>query len=175
MDARPQRRAPSLVYIQSQPEGERFGVLLQAQLQRAGIALALRPYTAQLYAAPASAGGPIFGGKFQMVLLDLLVSLDPATEYLFGCSQMPPAGANFMRYCSPVVDRANAASLRTYDAKQRAGDSAAVQRQVAHDLPFVTLWQQANAAAYPDDLQGVEPAAFYVMGNAAQWRYLPSP
>lgn len=167
--------APSFVYIQSQPEGERFGVLLQAQLARAGIALALRPYTAQVYAAPASAGGPIYGGKFQMVLLELLIALDPSTEYLFGCSQMPPAGANFMRYCSQAVDRANAASLMTYDAKQRAADSAAVQRQVARDLPFVTLWQQTNSAAYPADLRGVEPSAFYVFGNAAKWRYLPAP
>ncbi|HZZ01012.1 MAG TPA: peptide ABC transporter substrate-binding protein [Candidatus Baltobacteraceae bacterium] len=165
--------APSFVYIQSQPEGESFGLLLQAQLQRAGIALTLRPYTAQVYAAPASAGGPIYGGKFQIVLLDLLIALDPSTDYLFGCSQMPPAGGNFMRYCNAAVDRANAASLRTYDAKQREADSATVQRQIAQDLPFVPIWQQANSAAYPANLQGVEPAAFYVLGNAAKWRYLP--
>ncbi|HKE36022.1 MAG TPA: ABC transporter substrate-binding protein, partial [Candidatus Baltobacteraceae bacterium] len=163
--------APSFVYIQSQPESERFGVLLQSQLQRAGVALTLHPYTAQVYAAPANAGGPLFGGKFQIVLLELLVALDPSTDYLFGCSQMPPAGANFMRYCNAAVDRANAASLRTYDEKQRAADSVAVQRQVAQDLPFVPLWQQANSAAFPEDLQGVQPAAFFVLGNAAKWGY----
>jgi peptide/nickel transport system substrate-binding protein len=167
--------APSFVYIRALPEAESFAVLLQAQLQRAGIALSLRPFTEQEYGAPASAGGPLFGGKFQMTLLQLLVALDPSTQYLFGCSQLPPTGANFLRYCNAAVDRANAASERTYDPKQRADDSAIVQRQVAEDLPLVPVWQQANAAAYPADLQGIEPSAFYVFGNASNWRYLPAP
>lgn len=167
--------APSLVYIKSLPEAESFAVLLQARLQRVGIALSLRPFSEQEYAAPASAGGPLFGGKFQMTLLQLLVALDPSTQYLFGCSQVPPAGTNFTRYCNAGVDRANAASLHTYDPKQRAVDSAIVQRQVARDLPMVPLWQQANAAAYPDNLQGVHPSALFVFGDAARWRYLPPP
>jgi peptide/nickel transport system substrate-binding protein len=166
---------PSFVYIRGLPEAESFAVLLQAQLQRAGIALSLRPFTEQEYGAPASAGGPLFGGKFQMTLLQLLVALDPSTQYLFGCSRLPPNGANFLRYCSAVVDRANTASERTYDPKQRADDSAIVQRQVAEDLPLVPVWQQANAAAYPADLEGVEPSALFVFGNVADWRYLPVP
>jgi len=163
--------APSVVYIQSSPEGEAFAVLLQARLQRVGVALTLRPYTAKVYGAPASAGGPIFGGRFELVVLELLIALDPSTDYFLGCDQIPPNGANFTRYCSAAVDRANAASLRTYDAKQRAADSALVQRQVAEDLPFVPIWQQANAAAYPANLANVDPGAFYVFGNAAKWRF----
>ena len=162
--------APTFVYIQSSPEAEAFAVLLQAQLQRAGVTLTLRPYPEQVYGAPASAGGPILGGKFQMVLLQLLVAIDPSTEYFLGCNQFPPRGANYTRYCNPAVDRANAAGLLTYDPKERAADSATVQRIVARDLPFVSLWQQANAAAYPNDLQGVHPSAFLVLGDVAKWR-----
>ncbi len=165
--------APSFVYIRALPEAESFAVLLQAQLQRAGIALSLRPFTEQEYGAPAGAGGPLFGGKFQMTLLQLLVALDPSTQYLFGCSQLPPNGANFLRYCNADVDRSNEASEQTYDSKQRAKDSALVQRQVARDLPLVPVWQQANAAAYPANLEGVDPSAPLVFGDAANWRYLP--
>jgi len=104
------------------------------------------------------------------VLLQLLVAIDPSTEYFLGCNQFPPRGANYTRYCNAAVDRANAASLLTYDPSGRAADSGTVQRIVARDLPFVPLWQQANAAVYPNDLQGVHPSAFLVLGDAAKWR-----
>ena len=161
--------APAFVYIQSSPEAEAFAVLLQARLQRAGVTLTLRPYPQQVYGAPASAGGPILGGKFQIVLLQLLAAIDPSTQYFLGCDQFPPGGANYTRYCNAAIDRANAASLRTYDPKERAAESATVQRIVAQDLPFVPLWQQANTAAYPSDLEGVHPGAFLILGNVAKW------
>lgn len=161
---------PAFVYIQSSPEAAAFAVLLQARLQRAGVSLTLRPYPQQVYGAPASAGGPILGGKFQIVLLQLLAAIDPSTEYFLGCNQFPPRGANYTRYCNAAIDRANAASSRTYDPKERAAESATVQRIVARDLPFVPLWQQANTAAYPSDLEGVYPSAFLVLGNVAKWR-----
>ncbi|HEY1975810.1 MAG TPA: peptide ABC transporter substrate-binding protein [Candidatus Baltobacteraceae bacterium] len=167
--------APTFVYIQSRPEVQAFALLLQAQLQRAGIALTLRPYTEQEYGAPASAGGPLFSGRFQMALLNLLIALDPSTGYLFGCDDGTPTGFNVTRYCNPEVDRANAASLRTYDPKERAAQSAVVQREVARDLPLVPVWQQANAVAYPGNLSGVDPAAYFIFGNVAKWRYLPPP
>jgi peptide/nickel transport system substrate-binding protein len=165
------RLAPAFVYLQSSPEVESFAVLLQAALRRAGVELTLHPYTAQIYGAPASAGGPLYGGKFQMALLQLLIALDPSTQYFLGCDRMPPKGGNLTRYCSEAVDRANAASLQTYDPKQRAEYSAAVQRQVARDLPFVPVWQQANAAAYPANLTGVYPSAFFIFGNVGHWRF----
>ncbi len=165
------RLAPAFVYLQSSPEVESFAVLLQATLRRAGAALTLRPYPSQVYGAPASAGGPLYGGKFQMTLLQLIVALDPSTEYFLGCDRMPPKGANLTRYCSDAVDRANAASIQTYDPKERAKYSAAVQRQVAHDFPFVPVWQQANAAAYPANLTAVYPSAFFIFGNVARWRF----
>jgi peptide/nickel transport system substrate-binding protein len=162
--------APAFVYIQSSPEAAAFAVLLQARLQRAGVTLTLRPYPQQVYGAPASAGGPILGGRFQIVLLQLLAAIDPSTEYFLGCDQFPPRGANYTRYCNAAIDRANAASLRTYDPKERASDSAVVQRIVARDLPFVPLWQQANTAAYPSDLEGFRPGAFLVLGDVGKWR-----
>jgi len=163
--------APSFVYIQSSPEAEDFAVLLQAELRRAGVSLVLRPYPEQLYAAPADAGGPLFGGRFQLALLQILIPLDPATNYFLGCDQVPPKGFNLTRYCNGTVDRANAASLRTYDPRKRAVDSAIVQREVARNLPFLPVWQQANAAAWPDDLAGPDPSAFLILGNVARWRY----
>ena len=162
--------APAFVYIQTSPEAAAFAVLLQARLQRAGVMLTLRPYPQQVYGAPASAGGPILGGKFQIVLLQLLAAIDPSTQYFLGCDQFPPRGANYTRYCNAAIDRANAASLRTYDPKERASDSAVVQRIVARDLPFVPLWQQANTAAYPSDLEGFRPGAFLVLGDVGKWR-----
>ena len=163
--------APAFVYLQSSPEVESFAVLLQAALRGAGVALTLRPYPAQVYGAPASAGGPLYGGKFQMTLLQLLIALDPSTQYFLGCGRLPPKGGNLTRYCSAAVERANAASLRTYDPKERSKYSAAVQRQVARDLPFVPVWQQTNAAAYPANLTGVYPSAFFIFGNVARWRF----
>ncbi|HTU82198.1 MAG TPA: peptide ABC transporter substrate-binding protein [Candidatus Acidoferrales bacterium] len=164
--------APALVYIKSRPEVEAFAVLLQARLRRAGIALSLHPYTAQLYGAPASAGGPLFGGKFEIVLLEVLTSIDPSTAYFVDCDRVPPQGFNITRYCNPAVDRANAAGLRTYDPRARAAASAAVQRLVARDLPFVPAWQQADVAAFPTDLSGVDPSAFLVFGNVARWHFV---
>jgi peptide/nickel transport system substrate-binding protein len=161
----------SFVYLTGLPQAQTFGVVLQQQLRRAGIDLVLRGFTPQMYAAPASAGGPLFGGHFQMVFLELITSTDPDTSYFLGCNQMPPHGANFTRYCNPHVDRANALGLQTYNFAERAKESAVVQAQVAKDLPFVPLWQQATIAAYPQNLVGVHPSAEVLFYNVAHWYF----
>jgi peptide/nickel transport system substrate-binding protein len=161
----------SFVYLTGLPEAQTFGVVLQQQLRRVGIDLVLRGFTPQMYAAPASAGGPLFGGHFQLVFLELLTSNDPDTSYFLGCDQMPPHGANFTRYCNAAVDRANRLGLQTYDFNKRSKESAVVQAQVANDLPFVPLWQQAAIAAYPQNLVGVHASAEVVFSNIAHWYF----
>jgi peptide/nickel transport system substrate-binding protein len=159
----------SYVYSTDSPQGANAGLLIQSDLRRVGIALTLRPYQVDLYVAPASDGGPLFGGRFQLALLDVEMPTDPATDWLFDCDQFPPNGFNLSRFCDATANAANAASIATYDNAGRARDSAIVQQRVAAQLPLIPLWEHRTAAVYEPSLRGVDPSPDSFFWNVGTW------
>jgi peptide/nickel transport system substrate-binding protein len=159
----------SYVYGTDSAQGANVGLLIQSDLRRVGIDLMLRPYQVDLYVAPASAGGPLFGGKFQLALLDVEMPTDPAMDWLFDCDQFPPNGFNLSRFCDATTNAANAASIATYDSAARARDSVIVQQRVATELPLIPLWEHRLVAVYEPSLHGIDPSPVSPLWNVGTW------
>lgn len=146
-----------------------LGILLQSQLRASGVDLAIRAYNPTQFRAPASSGGPIFGGKYQLGFLEIYTQSDPDTHWYFGCSEIPPHGFNISAYCDPRTDRAQAAGTATYDPAQRRVWASAVQRRIAQDVPSIPLFQQNAVYVVPAALREFRPSLQSATWNAGRW------
>jgi peptide/nickel transport system substrate-binding protein len=116
--------------------------ILQAQLARLGIMLDIRSYEWPTFYDDLKAG------RFQVVVSMWTDISDPDVYRLrFESSRRPPAGFNRGRYRSDEADRLIEAGARTLDEDARRTIYAALQRLLAQDLPYVSLWHRDVAAA----------------------------
>jgi peptide/nickel transport system substrate-binding protein len=156
-------------YVLGNAAASSIGLLLQDQLRAGGVDLQLRGYNPTQFRAPASSGGPIFGGKYQIGFLEIYTQSDPDTEWYLGCSQIPPHGFNISAYCDAQTERAEAAGTATYDPAQRRRFASAVQRRIAQELPSIPLWQQNAVYVVPSVLRGFRPSLQSATWNVASW------
>jgi peptide/nickel transport system substrate-binding protein len=126
--------------------------VIQQDLRQVGIDVDVRSHEfATLYA-------DVLKGNFQMFTLQWVggAVADPdILRRVFHSSQVPPNGFNRGYYRNPEVDR-------LLDAAARAGDEATrrqlygdVQRLVAEDQPYVSIWNKRNVAVAQRGVTGL--------------------
>lgn len=101
---------------------------------------------------------PIANGDFQMALYGLTQSLvaDPYTnydQYFYGKStakvgESPVSGQNYSRYSNAVVDENVAIAAGTQDVATKQAAYAAIQEQIATDLPYIPVVLNASQAFF---------------------------
>jgi peptide/nickel transport system substrate-binding protein len=80
---------------------------------------------------------------------------DPDFYYhLFHSRSVPPDGANRSAYANPILDNLLKAGRREIDLTNRAVVYHQVQKILAHDLPYISLWHAENIAVMKKDLMG---------------------
>jgi peptide/nickel transport system substrate-binding protein len=159
-----------LAYQAASPVNATIAILLQQEAKSHGIGITLRSYRIEQYIAPASSGGPLYGGKFQLALIDGGFP-DPDVSRLYGCDAVAPHGYNLARYCNPSLDRLDRTALSTYDIPRRLTAYSQVQRILAHDLPAFALWQDRELDIIPRRLRGFAPSIVSPFYNVAQWTW----
>jgi peptide/nickel transport system substrate-binding protein len=93
--------------------------------------------------------GDVVKGNFQMVTLQWVggAVADPdILRRVFHSDQIPPGGFNRGRYMNPEVDRLLDAATRASGEDERRRLYQDVQRIVAADQPYISLWYRTNAA-----------------------------
>jgi peptide/nickel transport system substrate-binding protein len=126
--------------------------VVQQDLRQVGIDLDVRSYEfATLYA-------DVLKGNFQMFTLQWVggAVADPdILRRVFHSQQVPPAGFNRGYYSNRDVDR-------LLDEAARAGDEAArkrlygdVQRIIAEEQPYVSIWTKTNVAVMQRGIAGL--------------------
>ena len=120
--------------------GKIIDLQVQQMLARVGIATTLRYFGNTLYNSPASAGGPVQSGAFDIASFVWVGGVDPDNSPLFTCANRAPAGFNAARYCSPQMDRLQQASLNTLDPTVRARLVGKIEDLLVRDAPFVFLY-----------------------------------
>ena len=163
-------RSLTLIYESGIAASASVAVQLQRQLQEAGIDLALRAYTPQMFRAPAATGGPLFGGKFHLAFVELYNTVDPSTEWVLSCSQVPPNGFNTSHFCDVPTERANEDDRQTYDRAQRAHFASIIQHRLVEQVPLLSLWADNAIYVVPSNLSGFEPSPTSPYWNVWQWR-----
>jgi peptide/nickel transport system substrate-binding protein len=160
-------RPLALSYVQF-PEtqtGVRVATVVQSELAARGVAVAIKSISnAQLF-LPASAGGTLATGAFDLAYVPWPMGADPDDRFLLGCHGV----ANYMRYCDPQVDALERRAIVTPDRSARARLYAQVARRVAAAVPIIYLFNPAYVYAYRTRLQGFAPNAFLPTWNADQW------
>jgi peptide/nickel transport system substrate-binding protein len=126
--------------------------VIQQDLRAVGIDLDVRTFEfATLYA-------DVLSGNFQMFTLQWTAGslADPdILRRVFHSQQVPPNGFNRGHYSNPRVDALLDAASRTEDVDRRLELYGEVQRLVAADVPYVSLWWKTNVAVARRNLSGV--------------------
>jgi len=106
----------------------------------------------------------IKSGNFQTYTLTWVGVTDPDHYfYVFHSSMQPPEGANRGRYVNADVDRWLEQSRLTNDRQQRRELFSRVQKQLAEDCVYVSLWWADNIVVHTDGLEGfrIRPGGDY--------------
>lgn len=106
-------------------------------------------------------------GNFQLFTL-MWVGIDEPDIYfnLFHSSMIPPTGANRGRYQKDLIDRLTEEARCETDLEERISLYARIQRIIAQDLPYVSLWHEYNVAIMRKNVKG------YILHHDASYRSL---
>lgn len=107
-------------------------------------------------------------GNFQMYSLSRNGIQDPDFYYvLFYSKNIPPEGQNRGYYQNPRVDELIMEGRATFDRAKRKEIYGEVQRILADELPYLSLYHQINVAVMRKNVKG------YVMYPAGFWLGVP--
>ena len=128
-----------------------IAIQVQAMLRAIGIDAPLKGYPANVMFATYGQGGILTNAIYDLNISGWTAGFDPDDYTLYGCDQFPPKGSNYARYCSPEMQRLQAAALGTYDEADRKKAYSGIQKLIAHDVPDIELF-------YFRFLQPINPA-----------------
>ena len=131
-----------------------LGQSLADQWSRVGVALDLRPLEFATFYSD------VVRGSFQLYTLRWVGgNNDPDLfDSAFNSARMPPAGFNRGHYSNPALDLLlDAQRIETDQAKRKALLSQ-IQKIVAEDEPYISLWYSDNVVVHRDRLANVEVA-----------------
>ena len=127
--------------------------VIQQNLRAVGIALDVRTFEfATLYA-------DVLKGNFQLFTLQWVggAVADPdILRRVFHSTQMPPAGFNRGFFQNPTVDRLLDEAAVTTDEDRRRQLYGEVQKTIAEEAPYISLWYKTNVAVGRRTLTGIQ-------------------
>jgi len=136
-----------------------LAAVLQQQLQEAGIHMEIQTNEFGTFFAD------VQKGNFQAYSLRWIGgNNDPDIfDLIFNSNRVPPNGSNRGHYSNPEVDRLIAIGRGETDMEKRRAAYWEVQRIVAEELPYVSLWYVGNVAIVNKRIEGMKlyPAGDY--------------
>ena len=127
---------------------KRLAEVYQWQLSQVGVGLDIHSYEWGTFY------GHILKGNFQIYSLTWVGISDPdIMHYVFHSSMAPPGGANRGRYQNAEVDRLTEQG-KTIFGKERVEIYRGVQRILAEEVPYISLWHSVNVAVTLTRLKG---------------------
>jgi peptide/nickel transport system substrate-binding protein len=115
--------------------------VIQQNLRLAGIDVDIRSYEFATFYAD------VLSGNVQMYTLQWVGVTDPdMLRRLYHSDQVPPAGFNRIHYSNPEVDRLIDLAGRATTDEERRRYYSEVQKIVADDAPYISLWYKTNIA-----------------------------
>jgi peptide/nickel transport system substrate-binding protein len=130
-----------------------LAAVLQEQWRKIGVDLDVRPLEfATLFSDMAR-------GSFEIFTLRWIgANNDPDTffDYIFDSRKIPPAGANRGHYRNPRIDALLDQARAEGDREKRREVFSKIQKIIAEDLPYVSLWFMDNVSVHRKRISGVE-------------------
>jgi peptide/nickel transport system substrate-binding protein len=136
-----------------------LAAVFQEQLRAAGVRMEIRANDAATFAAD------LEKGNFQAFSRRWIGNNnDPDIFHLiFHSTMQPPEGANRGFYANPEVDRLITLARAASGTVERRAAYQEIQRIVAEELPYISLWYMDNVAVYNRSISGMRlyPAGEY--------------
>ena len=143
-------------------EANTRAVVMQQMLKQAGIDMKIQSNETSTFFAD------IGKGNFQMYSLSRNGIQDPDFYYVILYSKnIPPEGQNRGYYQNPKVDALLMQGRSTFDRAKRKPAYEEVQKILADDLPYISLYLQNNVAVMRSNIDG------YVQYPAGFWLSVP--
>jgi peptide/nickel transport system substrate-binding protein len=132
-------------------EAQEIAQIIKGYLKEVGVGLEVRSFEWGTFFED------IMKGNFQVYSLRWIGVVDPDIfYYLFHSSSFPPNGANRGRYRNPQLDRLLELSRRTVDQAQRKRLYSRIQRILAEDAVYTSLWYRDNLVVIREEFRGFE-------------------
>lgn len=127
--------------------------VIQEDFRRVGVALDVRTHEfATLFA-------DVLAGNFELYTLQWTAGAlaDPdILRRVFHTQQVPPVGFNRGRYSNATVDRLVDEAARVSDEPARRALYSQAQRELASDVPYISLWHKTNFIVAQATLSGLQ-------------------
>jgi peptide/nickel transport system substrate-binding protein len=152
---------------------EELEVLLQRYWRAIGVDAGVKNFAASTFFAPASEGGPLYGGKLDVAIYTGSHAWpDPDVENTLSPDHLPPHGQNTSRFVNAEMGRLVRAGLASYDSNVRTP----IYRRIAHieiaNVPDYVLSWEPQIAVANSDLHGVKPNPIDSdLWNVADWTF----
>jgi peptide/nickel transport system substrate-binding protein len=132
-----------------------LGAALQEQWRAVGVDLELKPMEI------ATLFSDLTHGSFQLSTLKWIgVNSDPEFfEFVFSSKRIPPLGANRGRYRNAALDALMDRARNETDPEERRKLFGEIQKDVAEDTPYVSLWYSDNICVHRKRVRGVQVSA----------------
>lgn len=130
---------------------------VRSALKDVGIAVQSKRFAPNVFRAQLSAGGILYGGKYEIALYPRTLEAVSDVNGLYGCESIPPHGENATRYCDPHVDELLRNVEASYDDTTRRRLFARVQAQISTDVPTVVLYVWRGGYAWNHHVRGFAP------------------
>jgi len=139
-----------------------LAAVLQQQLRDAGITMEIRSNESATFFAD------LLAGNFQMYSARWVGGNDDPDFFnlVFHSKMVPMKGANRGHYSNPRVDELIDFARRELDMEKRKAAYQEIQRIVAEELPYVSLFHRDNVCIYNKRIEGVR------VYSDANWTYL---
>jgi peptide/nickel transport system substrate-binding protein len=139
--------------ITTEESARLLGAVLKEQWRKVGIDLELRPLEfATLFSDLAR-------GNFEIYTLQWIGANNDADtffRYIFDSRMIPPAGANRGHYRNPRIDALLDQARAESDQAKRREIFSEVQKIIAEDLPYVSLWFMDNVSVHSKRISGLQ-------------------
>jgi peptide/nickel transport system substrate-binding protein len=143
-------------------EANRRAEVIQEMLKKVGVDMRIQSNETSTFLAD------IGKGNFQLYSLSRNGIQDPDFYYiLFYSKNVPPEGQNRGFYANPRIDELLLKGRSTFDRAKRKPTYEEIQKILADDLPYISLYLQNNVAVMRSNIDG------YVQYPAGFWLSVP--
>jgi peptide/nickel transport system substrate-binding protein len=118
-----------------------------------------------------TANGVLQGGKYDTAIFAWAATADPDDSAIYSAHNLAPHGQNALFWTDAAATAAMDDALSTIDMRRRVADYHVVQRRIAREVPFITLWFRHEPEVYNDDLKGLRATPVITTPFWNTWEY----
>lgn len=150
-----------------------MAIMVQSWLRAVGIRTTIKTYPGSMLFA-LGRSGVLDPGKYDLDISGFTSPADPDNSDEFTCSNRPPNGFNWTRYCTAKMDAFQTQALSTYDRAARKAAYGKIETLLAMDVPQVYIYYQPQISAVNPALKNFKPSMITTTWNAQDWTFQSS-